>query len=177
MRGVATLEGSIGDDWSWNAYVQHSQIREQQHNPNNTLTANYNNAVDAVTVTAANVGTSGLPIGSIQCRCTLTAPTNGCQPLDIFGQGVASDAALNYIQPGRGGNLAVMDQSHYHLQQEVVAASMQGTLPWELPAGKVAVAFGAEYRMEQQRDIDDPIASGCLGRLGFGQLYGLGRRI
>jgi outer membrane receptor protein involved in Fe transport len=26
---------------------------------------------------------------------------------------------------------------------------MQGTLPWELPAGKVAVAFGGEYRHEQ----------------------------
>ena len=168
MRGVATLEGTLGDDWSWSAYVQHSQIREQQHNPNNTLTANYNNAVDAVTVTAANQGTSGLPIGSIQCRSTLTAPTNGCQPLNIFGQGVASDAALNYIQPGRGGNLAVSDQSHYHLQQEVVAASMQGTLPWELPAGKVAVAFGAEYRMEQQRDIDDPMHLGASAGWGSG---------
>ena len=29
---------------------------------------------------------------------------------------------------------------------------MQGTLPWELPAGKIAVEFGAEYRHEQQRN-------------------------
>jgi outer membrane receptor protein involved in Fe transport len=160
LRGVATLEGTFGEDWAWRAYVQHSQIRETQHNPNNTLTANYNNAVDAVTVTSANVGTSGLPVGSIQCRSSLTAPTSGCQPLDVFGNGNFSDAALNYVAPGRTGNLGLTDQSHYHLQQEVVSADMQGTLPWELPAGKVAVAFGAEYRMEQQRNIGDPLGIG-----------------
>jgi outer membrane receptor protein involved in Fe transport len=168
MRGVFTLEGELGNDWSWNAYVQHSQIREQQHNPNNTLTANYNNAIDAVTVTSANVGNSGLAIGSVQCRSTLSAPTNGCAPLNVFGQGVASDAALNYIQPGRTGNLALTDQSHYHLQQEVVAGSVQGTLPWSLPAGKIAVAAGAEYRMEQQRNIADPLGLGATAGWGSG---------
>ena len=174
MRGVVTLEGTLGNDWGWNAYIQHSQIREHQHNPNNTLTANYNNAVDAVTITSANVAASGLPIGSIQCRSTIAAPTNGCQPLNIFGQGVVSEAALNYVQPGRGGNLAVMDQSHYHLQQEVVAASMQGTLPWELPAGKVAVAFGAEYRLEQQRNFDDPLHFGAAAGWGSGNYNSFG---
>ena len=100
MRGVFTLDGAIGDDWSWTAYVQHSQIRETQHNPNNTVTSNYNNATDAVTVTAANVGTSGLPIGSIQCRTTLTNTANGCVPLDVFGTGNFSQAAINYVAPG-----------------------------------------------------------------------------
>ena len=76
---------------------------------NNVLKSNYNNAVDAVQVTAANVGTSGLPIGSIACRSTLTNPTNGCQPLDVFGTGDASQAAINYITgPARnGGNWAL----------------------------------------------------------------------
>ena len=168
MRGVFTLEGTVGDNWSWNAYVQHSQIRELQHDPNNTLTANYNNAVDAITITSTNVGTSGLPLGSIQCRSALAAPTNGCQPLDIFGQGVASVAALNYVSPGRTGNQAVMDQSHYNLEQDVAAASMQGTLPWGLDAGNIAVAFGAEYRQEQQRNFDDPLHAGALAGWGSG---------
>ncbi len=34
------------------------------------------------------------------------------------------------------------------LNQSVFAGSMQGVLPRELPAGKMAVAFGAEYRHE-----------------------------
>ena len=169
LRGVFTLEGELGSDWSWNAYIQHSQIREFQHDPNNTQTAHYNDAVNAVTVTTTNVGTSGLPIGSIQCRALTADPTvsatdraasPGCVPLDVFGTGNASDGALNYIATGRLGDLSQTDQSHYHMQQEVVAGSMQGTLPWELPAGKVALAFGAEYRMEQQRNIGDPLGLG-----------------
>ena len=33
MRGVFTLEGELGNDWSWNAYIQHSQVREVQKDP------------------------------------------------------------------------------------------------------------------------------------------------
>jgi outer membrane receptor protein involved in Fe transport len=151
LRGVFTLEGTLGEDWSWNAYMQHSQVREVQKDPQDALSANYQNAVNAVVVTTVNQGTSGLPIGSIQCATTLTNPTNGCQPLNIFGTGNASEAALQYIQPGRNDPGKANDVL-YTMYQDVVAGSMQGTLPWELPAGKVAVEFGAEYRHEQQRN-------------------------
>ena len=53
LRGVFTLEGTLGPDWSWNAYAQNSEVRERMHMPNNLLTPNYNNAIDAVRVTAA----------------------------------------------------------------------------------------------------------------------------
>jgi outer membrane receptor protein involved in Fe transport len=154
FRGVASLDGSIGDDWSWNAYAQHGESRVHTVILNNVLKSNYINAVDAVTVSAANVGSSGLPIGSIACRSSLTNPANGCSPLDVFGTGVASQAAINYITgPARnGGNwsLAV-------LNEDVFAGSMQGQLPaeWSLPAGRVAVAFGGEYRKEAARVTAD----------------------
>ncbi|MBN9544614.1 MAG: TonB-dependent receptor [Alphaproteobacteria bacterium] len=150
FRGVFSLDGSIGDNWSWNAYAQHGLARVRTVVENNVLKANYNNAVDAVRVTSANVGTSGLPIGSIACRSSLTNPTNGCQPLNVFGVGNASQAAINYITgPARaGGNWA---QSV--LNEDVFAASASGALPeeWSLGAGPVAVAFGAEYRQEGAR--------------------------
>ena len=57
-------------------------------------------AEDAVTVTTANRGTSGLPVGGIACRSSLPGQTqrcfgsvtaqSGCVPLDVFGIGVAS---------------------------------------------------------------------------------------
>jgi iron complex outermembrane receptor protein len=157
FRGVFSVDGSLGDDWSWNAYYQHGESRVHTVVLNNVLKSNYNNAVDAVTVTAANVGASNLPIGSIACRSTLTNPTNGCQPLDVFGVGNASQAAINYIDgPARnGGNwsLAV-------LNEDVAAGSMQGQLPADLslPAGRIAVAFGGEYRKEGARVTADPTA-------------------
>ena len=53
--------------------------------------------------------------------------------------GVASPAAVAYVN-------GVPDFEQVNLNQDVASASMQGTLPWGLPAGPVAVAFGAEYR-------------------------------
>jgi hypothetical protein len=150
MRGVFTLEGTIGDDWSWNAFYQHSTVRYWTHAWANDLLANLALAEDAVTVTTANRNTSGLPLGSVVCRSTLNAPTNGCVPINVFGINTASAAALKYIAPA--------NQDFYDLQlnQDEASAAMQGTLPWELPAGKVAVAFGAGYRQEGAVAFSDP---------------------
>ena len=151
MRGVFTLEGQLDDNWSWKTYIQHSGVRERQKLYNNSLTPNYNFAVDAVRVTAANQGASGLPIGSIQCRALLLGnpAAAGCQPLDVFGTDVASQAALLYVNPGRNPASGILDQETIALNQDVVSGSMQGRLPFGLPAGPIATAFGAEYRHEQ----------------------------
>lgn len=151
MRGVFTLEGSLGSDWSWKGYMQHSNLRERQVLPNNSLTPRYNFAIDAVRVTNANQGTSGLPLGSIQCRALLlgNAAAAGCQPLDVLGTNTASDAALLYVNPGRDPSSGIVDNETIVMNQTVGALSVQGVLPWALPAGEVAVAFGSEYRHEQ----------------------------
>ncbi|HEY4275135.1 MAG TPA: TonB-dependent receptor [Rhizomicrobium sp.] len=149
MRGVFTLEGTLGDDWSWNSYYQHGNVRVHLHVLNNVINQNYTNAVDAVRVTTGNVANSGLAVGSIACRSTLTNPSNGCQPLNVFGVGVASQAAINYITTDK-------DYETIVLNEDVLAGSMQGVLPWSLPAGPVAVSFGAEYRKEGGRTTADP---------------------
>ncbi len=152
-RAVFTLDGQLDDNWSWNVYAQHSQVRERQVAAQDSFGTRYNNAVDAVKVTTTNVGTSGLPIGSIQCRALLSPTTAaaaaGCQPLDIFGTGVASQAAITYVNPGLDPSSGILNQELIILNQDVFSGSMQGQLPWSLPAGKVAVAFGGEYRHEQ----------------------------
>ncbi|MES2292519.1 MAG: TonB-dependent receptor [Pseudomonadota bacterium] len=140
-RGVFSLDGSLGEDWSWNGYYQHGTARVRETLLSDMVTGNFNNAVDAVRVTTANVGTSGLAVGTIACRSTLTNPANGCQPLDVFGVGVASKSAIAYVNQQN-------DFSQIVLNEDVASASMQGKLPWELPAGPVAVAFGGEYRKE-----------------------------
>ena len=42
--------------------------------------------------------------GAIVCRSTLTNPTNGCVPYNVFGIGVNSAAAINYIKGGKPFN-------------------------------------------------------------------------
>jgi outer membrane receptor protein involved in Fe transport len=165
LRGVVALDGAIGSDWSWNAYYQHGTVAIIQHVFNDPVKSYLTNALDAVVVTAANRGSSGLPIGSIACRSTLTAPTNGCQPLNVIGIDVASPEALRYINDGNS------DINHDIESQDVVSASMQGVLPWELPAGKVAVAFGGEYRKEAGRLRVAPLAAAAAYANGNANAY------
>ena len=150
-RGVFTLQGALGDNWSWNVYAEASQMRQRQIAAEDNYGPNYNFAIDAVKVTPTNVGTSGLPLGSIQCRAALLGnpAAAGCVPLNVFGNGVASAAAIQYVNPGTNPSSGILNQELVILNQDVFSGSMQGKLPWGLPAGNIAVAFGGEYRHEQ----------------------------
>ncbi|HWC63176.1 MAG TPA: TonB-dependent receptor plug domain-containing protein, partial [Rhizomicrobium sp.] len=112
-RMVFTLEGALGEDWSWNTYFQDGKVRFTAHVLGDEIEANQNNAYDSITVTTANRGTSGLPLGSIVCRTTLTGQPftfgsakvvaqSGCIPADPFGEGVLSPQAVRYITGGQG---------------------------------------------------------------------------
>lgn len=154
-RGVFGLDGTIGSNWTWSGRYQHSENDRTTRVDNTVITANYLNAVNAVYVTPANVGTSGLPIGSIACASTLTHPTNGCVPLDVFGDGVASQAAIKYVDPGQySGNTPTQDMI---LRQDTVDVSMTGK-PFSLWAGPVAVAFGGDYRREAATEVANALA-------------------
>jgi iron complex outermembrane receptor protein len=159
-RAVFTLEGKLGGDWSWNVYAQHGQVRERQVAFQDSYGPRYNFAIDAVTVSPTNQGTSNLPLGSIQCRALLSPATaaaaTGCQPLNTFGNGVASPGATLYVNPGQDPSSGILNKELVSLNQDVFSGSIQGVLPWGLPAGQIAVASGGEYRHEQgnQRQID-----------------------
>ncbi|MBS0332842.1 MAG: TonB-dependent receptor, partial [Proteobacteria bacterium] len=121
------LNGKLGENWKWNVYYTHGDAKTHQIAHKDTIIANFNNAVDAVR-NPAN--------GAIVCRSTLTAPTNGCIPLDIFGTGGASAAALAYVQ-GEA-------KQKSDVQLDEVEADATGTV-FKLPAGDVSVAFGVDY--------------------------------
>jgi outer membrane receptor protein involved in Fe transport len=150
-RGVFTLQGALGNDWSWNVYAEGSQMRQVLTAAQDNYGPNYNFAIDAVKVTPTNVGASGLAIGSIQCRAVLQGnpAAAGCVPLDILGNGVATPEAILYQNPGNNPSSGIFNRELITYNQYVYSGSMQGKLPWGLPAGNVAVAFGAEYRHEQ----------------------------
>ena len=185
MRGTFQLEGPIGDSWSWTAYIGHSESRIKE-NVASPITARFNNAFDAVRVTSGNVGTSGLPIGSIQCRALLNnslasgvparalevgitplGELQGCVPINPFGDGAISNAARNYINPGlnpdKNGNVG-LNYVIARMQQEAAAFTMSGVLPWALPAGEIGAAFGAEWRLERHGQYG-------ISPYSYGQMY------
>jgi iron complex outermembrane recepter protein len=141
QRYVTGLDGKVdilGNTWHWNAYVEHSQTDVSASVPNDEIEANYTLAVDAV-VNPAN--------GQIVCRSTLTNPKNGCVPYNVFGTGVNSQAALNYIQGTAYTNV--------HLNQNVEEWTATGT-PFSLWAGPVAFALDYAHREEETTSYSTP---------------------
>ena len=146
-RGVASLDGKIGSNWTWNAYYQEGRVRANISTLSNLVTAKYNFAVDAVRDPAT---------GNIVCRATLAGnpAAAGCVPLNVIGEGVASQAAIRYVNVAPGQNYEVI-----RLQQDVGAVSAQGKLPFGLAAGNVSMAFGGEWRREKGNITVDPGAA------------------
>ena len=162
-RGVFSLDGEIGESWTWNAYYQHGESVTNMNGLNNQQPSRYNLAVDAVRVTAGNVGASGLPIGAIVCRSQLTTPTNGCSPLNVFGVGNASPDAINYVtEVARNGG----QQMEGTLTQKTAALTFQGPVGFGLPAGDISTAFGIEYREEVGKQVASAAAQASTFQLG-----------
>jgi outer membrane receptor protein involved in Fe transport len=165
-RGVISLFGELGRGWSWNAYYQHGEANVRQDVINNLIPDNFNSALDAIRAPPDNA--AGIAPGTIVCRSTLADPANGCVPLNIFGTGVASPAAIAYVNVRPGQNYQVQK-----LTEEMIAASLQGSLAVGLPAGPIAIAAGAEHRVERGRVSTDEGAQARLYALGnFTPFYG-----
>ena len=97
-------------------------------------------ATDAVTVN-----------GQIVCR-DVTARAAGCVPWDLVN-GASREAVL------WTGGVATSDQT----VKQTVAGINFATNVYDLPAGPIGIAFGAEYRKEESLFVQDPLsASGAL---------------
>ncbi|WP_120716423.1 TonB-dependent receptor plug domain-containing protein [Tsuneonella amylolytica] len=141
QRYVGGLEGTFefaGKPAIWDAYIQYGETNSHEQLRDIIKNTEFANAVDAVFAPAGNA--AGLPAGSIVCRSTLTNPTNGCIPLNVFGRGVANPASFGYFlgDPYR-------DQT---LKQTVAGVNLSLT-PFATWAGDVSVAVGGEYRKEE----------------------------
>jgi outer membrane receptor protein involved in Fe transport len=128
----------FGDKAIWSAYAQYGQTdtNEQIRDiMNNTRMAQ---ATDAVFAPAGNA--LGVPAGTIVCRSSLTAPTNGCIPLNRLGIGVANPAAFANV---------LGDPYRQQRFKQTVAGVNLSTIPFATWAGDVSVAIGGEYRKEE----------------------------
>jgi iron complex outermembrane recepter protein len=147
-RGVVGAKGRFSDKWSWDAYYQYGRNDYLlEFGPNNRRQDEYRLAVDAVRD----------PSGNIVCRSTLTNPSNGCIPVNVFGNG---SLQLNDY---------VFGSAIFELltTQHVAAANVQGE-PFSTWAGPVSVAFGGEYRRDRAVGDSDAVsqrvnANGSIG--------------
>jgi outer membrane receptor protein involved in Fe transport len=148
-RIVGAFKGDLGNSWGWDAYAEYGDTETQQYLFHNVVGPFLTFALDAVNngsgqiVCGVNIPgrinpATGLPYSA--ANISLAAENGGCQPLNIFGVGHASAAALNYVYPTLS--------EHVSYDQAVVSGNIHGDAYQGWGAGPLKLAAGAEYRHE-----------------------------
>jgi|TARA_B110000240_G_scaffold198341_1_gene258495 iron complex outermembrane receptor protein len=142
QRIVAGFDGNFGanDKWWFDGYVQYGENQFDQAYLNNWLPGNIRAATSVVSDPI-----SGQPVCAANAGGANGAP--GCEPLNLFGSGSASQAAIDYITQTPGWSKTTNEQT-------VFALTVGGDIA-EGWAGPISAAFGAEYRDESlKRQVD-----------------------
>ena len=144
FRTLLGIDGDINDNWSFEAYWQYGNSGQDQTNGGVFNTLNFLNAL--------NAEDDPDNVGGFRCKDTLSRDL-GCIPVNVFGANTITGAALDFIQ--------VEAQLTIRTSQTVYGATVTGDA-FELPAGVVAVAFGAEYRRDKSVYNSDSLAASGL---------------
>lgn len=150
-RFVVGLEGGLFDDkFSWDISYNYGDVSENQVSSGQVNVINFR---DALAVRSEVGDENGNGIAGEAICIDPEARANGCAPANIFGAGSMSQDAVNYIQA----------QGTYQtgITQQVVQANLSGSL-FELPAGSVGIAVGAEYRKESSFSDNDALTNAGL---------------
>ncbi len=153
------VEGEFGNGYKWNLGLVHSTATLAQA-VNNLNSGRLSAALDATQVTAANVGTTGLAIGSVVCNVALTNPGlyPGCVPLNPFGPTSDNADVVNYYR-NRTSFVA-------HTRMDDVSGSVSGEL-FSTWAGPVNAALSAEWRKVVYRGDSDAVPTDLLSCTGL----------
>jgi iron complex outermembrane receptor protein len=134
-RVSAGFDWKLGENWNLDGYFAYGDNHSQNFAPHQRNFTNIRQASDAIL--GAN--------GAIVCR----NPANGCVPINIFGPGSPSPAALEFITDDQ--NILV------NAYQRAAALNLGGE-PFSTWAGLVSVAAGLEYREEAKSDTWDALS-------------------
>ncbi len=179
-RFTTGLKGEFGGGWNWDFYYQYGRTDRLQTVANNLITgdptqplqgaangtadtyaasnARFHYALDAVRDGAGNITCRAL----LSANAALRQAAAGCVPINLFGAG-------NVTQPGKDFIFGTLRED-IKLQQHVFAANVRGDL-FELPAGTVSVAGGAEYRIDKIKVGHDALSNQYAYFQNFGSDY------
>ena len=147
-QGTVGVRGTFNDDWKYDVSVNYGHLYTFYKTNGNILRAQYANSIDAVRNAA----------GTIVCRINAVTVTDpACVPVNLFGNGQPSAAALKYF-----GYVSSRVQKANLLQATGFISGNSSKL-FELPGGPVAFVVGGEYRRETAYAAYDPVTSNPAG--------------
>jgi outer membrane receptor protein involved in Fe transport len=138
FRLATGVKGTV-KDWNYETYVSYGKTKESQNSTGQVNVPNLRNALQAIPGT----GAGGAPV----CADP-NAVKEGCVPINIFGFNTITPEALKYVTAPGSLQTAVT--------QKLAGASISGDL-WQLPAGKIGIAAGFEWRSEESSSVPDPL--------------------
>jgi iron complex outermembrane receptor protein len=154
---VTGLKGSFGEGWNWDFHYQTGRTTFRLDYINQLSLERAHRAVDAVLA----------PNGTIVCQSALANPAayGNCVPLNPFGVGAPSQAALDYIHgESQPWNLNIMEQ-------QSAGANLNGE-PFSSWAGPVALGVGVEWRKLQGEVRSDDVSNTVPNYTGIRGLPG-----
>ena len=149
-RTVAGLQGNFGNSWNWEFYYEHGENRNDQHLYHNVVGKLLGYALDAVDDGSGNIvcgvnipgrinPSTGAPYSAADVAGAAAAGT--CVPLNLFGSGNASQAAIDYA-------FRTLEEFSTY-KQDVFSVNLRGDLFPGFGAGPAKLATGIEYRREK----------------------------
>lgn len=142
LRLATGVKGTIFGDWNYDTFVSYGRTTESQQSTGQVNVLNMRNALQAIP------GADGTAV----CA-DAQAVAQGCVPINPFGAGNISADALKYVTAP--GSLAT------EITQKIAGASISGEV-YQLPAGKIGIAAGVEYRNENSSSVADPLTQAGL---------------
>lgn len=146
---VGGVSGTFNSDWKYEIAANYGHLRTYYETQGNIDRAKYANSINAVR--------NG--VGQIVCGINADASTTNddpsCVPVNLFGNGQVSQAALNYfgVTSSRVQTASLFNITGY------VAGDMSQL--FELPGGPIAFVLGGEYRRQKSfAAYDDVTKSG-----------------
>ncbi len=149
-RIVGGVDGVFNDDWRYEIAANYGELDTFYQTEGNLNRSRYANSINAVRN----------PAGQIVCGINADAdPANddaACVPVNLFGFGAPSQAALDYFIVD-----STREQKASQLQLTAYVAGDASQF-FELPGGPVAFVLGGEYRRETAfSSFDDFTKSGA----------------
>jgi outer membrane receptor protein involved in Fe transport len=157
FRAVVGFEGNLFNDrWHWDLTYNFGRTQEDQVANGQVNADHLRQALNVFTETTAtgDINKNGV-IGDIVCADPI-ARSQGCVPLNLFGTGSISPAAVQFV--------AAETNHTFKQTQQVVNANLSGTVV-DLPAGPLGLAVGGEYRRESSQENWDALTN-VGGNLG-----------
>lgn len=165
-RFVVGLQGDLDNGWGWEVSANYGKFEQQFLDRNRVIVDRWFAAIDAVddgngnTICRSDIDPTPPPATPFNIPTHIPSfltfnPGDGqCRPANILGGTSAiSEEAINFIT-----DTVVND---FESEQLVFSAVMTGEA-FELPAGQIGFAVGAEYRDESSKSTFDPLVRGVM---------------